>query len=279
MKRDDFSWMIGGVQGSGVDTSAQFFAKAASAGGLQVFGKREYYSNIKGEHSYFQVRVSPGTIRSHVDTVDMLATFEEETIFRHALEVRKEGAIIYDPDQDTKRLDQVPTIEANVKQALSTELSKAGLSQDIKGILELARRRGVHVYPVPYNEILKGVGARHGETSLSTLQRMLNTMAVAASFALLSYDENVVKDAVRKQFKSKPKVAEMNADAVGAAYDYMEEKYDGGFGVKLSPVKVVGTRLFVRGNSMVAMAKELAGCRFQTYYPITPASDESEFLE
>jgi 2-oxoglutarate ferredoxin oxidoreductase subunit alpha len=30
---------------------------------------------------------------------------------------------------------------------------------------------------------------------------------------------------------------------------------------------------------MVAMAKELAGCRFQTYYPITPASDESEYLE
>jgi 2-oxoglutarate/2-oxoacid ferredoxin oxidoreductase subunit alpha len=271
--------MIGGVQGSGVDTSAQFFAKAATAGGLQVFGKREYYSNIKGEHSYFQVRVSPGLIRSHVDTVDMLATFEEETIFRHALEVRKEGAIIYDPDQDSKRLDQVPTIEANVKAALSAELSKAGLSPDVKGVLELARRRGVHIYPVPYNDILKEVGAKHGESSLSTLQRMLNTMAVAASFALLSYDENVVKDAVRKQFKSKPKVAEMNADAVGAAYDYMEEKYDGGFGVKLSPVKVEGDRLFVRGNSMVAMAKELAGCRLQTYYPITPASDESEFLE
>ncbi|MDG6982941.1 MAG: 2-oxoacid:acceptor oxidoreductase subunit alpha [Nitrososphaerota archaeon] len=271
--------MIGGVQGSGVDTSAQFFAKAAAAGGLQVFGKREYYSNIKGEHSYFQVRVSRGTIRSHVDTVDMLATFEEETIFRHALEVRKEGAIIYDPDQDPKRLDQIPTIEANVRAALNAEFSRAGLSADVKGMLELARRRGVHIYPVPYNDILKEVGAKHGESSLSTLQRMLNTMAVAASFALLSYDENVVKDAVRKQFKSKPKVAEMNADAVGAAYDYMEEKYNGSFGTKLSPSVVDETRLFVRGNTVVAMAKELAGCRFQTYYPITPASDESEFLE
>ena len=279
MKRNDFSWMIGGVQGSGVDTSAQFFAKAAAAGGLQVFGKREYYSNIKGEHSYFQVRVSKDVIRSHIDTVDMLASFEEETIFRHALEVRKEGAIIYDPDQDPKRLDQVPTIEANVKAALSAELSKAGLSADVKGVLELARRRGVHIFPVPYNDILKDVGAKHGETSLSTLLRMLNTVAVASSFALLSYDENVVKDAVRKQFKSKPKVAEMNADAVGAAYDYMEEKYNGGFGVRLSPAKVEGQRLFVRGNTMVAMAKELAGCRLQTYYPITPASDESEFLE
>ena len=279
MERKDFSWMIGGVQGSGVDTSANVFARAAAAGGLHVFGKREYYSNIKGEHSYFQVRVSKDLIRSHVDTVDMLATYEEETIFRHALEVRKEGAIIYDPDQDTKRLDQVPTIEAPVRAFLTAELSKAGLSPDVRGVLELARRRGVHIYPVPYNELLKTVGSKFGETSLSTLQRMLNVMAVAASFALLSYDESLVKETVKKQFRSKPKVAEMNAGAVGVAYDFMEQKYAGSFTSKLSPVKTDGVRLFVRGNSVVAMAKELAGCRLQTYYPITPASDESEFLE
>ena len=279
MKRDDFSWMIGGVQGSGVDTSAIVFSKAAASGGLHVFGKREYYSNIKGEHSYFQVRVSKELIRSHVDAVDMLATFEEETIFRHALEVRREGAIIYDPDQDAKRLDQIPTIEARVKDSLGAELSGAGVAADVKGILELARRRGVHIYPVPYNDLLKQVGSKHGETSLSTLQRMLNVMAVASSFALLSFDEDLVKEAVRKQFKSRPKVAEMNADAVDAAYDFMEQKYAGSFAYKLSPAKIDGVRLFVRGNSMVAMAKELAGCRLQTYYPITPASDESEYLE
>lgn len=275
--------MIGGVQGSGVDTSANIFARAAATGGLHVFGKREYYSNIKGEHSYFQVRVSKNLIRSHVDTVDMLATFEEETIFRHALEVRSEGAIIYDPDQDTKRLDQVPTIEAPVRATLNAELSNAGLSDyysnSVKGILELARKRGVHIYPVPYSELLKAVGLKFGETSLSTLQRMLNVMAVASSFALLSYDENLVKEAVKKQFRSRPKVAEMNAEAVGTVYDFMEQRYGGSFAYKLSPVKTEGVMLFVRGNSIVAMAKELAGCRFQTYYPITPASDESEYLE
>jgi len=271
--------MIGGVQGSGVDTSANVFARAAASGGLFVFGKREYYSNIKGEHSYFQVRVSKTPIRSHVDTVDMLATFEEETIFRHALEVRSGGAIVYDPDQDTKRLDQVPTIEADAKAHLTAELSTNNLTPDVKGILELARRRGVHIYPIPYNTLLKEVGAKFGETSLSTLQRMLNVMAVAASFALTSYDENLVKEAVKRQFRSKPKVGEMNAGAVGAAYDYMEEKFDGSFTIKLAPIKANEVRLFVRGNSTVAMAKELAGCRFQTYYPITPASDESEYLE
>ena len=150
--------MIGGVQGSGVDTSANIFARAAAEGGLNVFGKREYYSNIKGEHSYFQVRVSKNPIHSHVDTIDMLATFEEETIFRHALEVRNEGAIIYDPDQDGTRLDDIPTIELPIKVSLTDELTKAGLSTDVKGVLELIRRRGVHIYPVPYDELLKTLG-------------------------------------------------------------------------------------------------------------------------
>ncbi|HYC11549.1 MAG TPA: 2-oxoacid:ferredoxin oxidoreductase subunit alpha [Nitrososphaerales archaeon] len=279
MDRNDFSWMIGGVQGSGVDTSANIFAKAAAAGGLWVYGKREYYSNIKGEHSYFQVRVSKTMIRSHVDTVDMLATFEEETIFRHALEVRNGGAIVYNPDQDGVRLADIPTIEGPVRVRLNDALAKSGLSADVKGLLELARRNGVHIYAVPYDQLLKKVGEEFGETSLSALQRMLNVMAVAASFALLSYDEELVKNALRKQFKSKPKVAEMNAGAVGVAYDFIGEKYDGGFGYKLEPVNTDEVRLFVRGQSTVAMAKELAGCRLQTYYPITPASDESEYLE
>ncbi|HVD20626.1 MAG TPA: 2-oxoacid:acceptor oxidoreductase family protein, partial [Nitrososphaera sp.] len=51
------SWVTGGAQGSGVDSAANIFSRACAIGGLHLFGKREYYSNIKGEHSYFTVRV------------------------------------------------------------------------------------------------------------------------------------------------------------------------------------------------------------------------------
>ena len=50
--------MIGGPQGSGVETAANIFSQVYSKMGYHVFGKREYYSNIKGEHSYFAVRIS-----------------------------------------------------------------------------------------------------------------------------------------------------------------------------------------------------------------------------
>ena len=279
MRRNDFSWMIGGAQGSGVDTSANIFAKAAAQGGLQVFGNREYYSNIKGEHSYFRVRLSKDAIHSHVDTVDMLATFDDETVARHAGEVRKDGAIIYDPTMGRNEIANMPTIEPNVSKRLYSGLDANGLPHTVDGVLEVARRRGVHIYANPYMELLKKVGEKIGETSLSSLTRMTNVMAVASSFALLMYPEANVSDAIRKQFKSKPKVAEMNVTAIATVYEYVGEKYNGGFGYRLEPIPTDEKRMFLRGSSTIGIAKVLAGCRLQTYYPITPASDESEYLE
>src|SRR5437899_10578176 len=38
-------------------------------------------------------------------------------------------------------------------------------------------------------------------------------------------------------------------------------------------------RLLLMGTEAVALGKIVGGCRVQTYYPITPAADESEFIE
>src|SRR5438128_12479515 len=93
---NDLAWMIGGPQGSGVDSSANVFARACAAGGLHIFGKRELYSNIMGEHSYFALRADSKLVRSHIHDVNVLATFEAEPLFRHAPEVPLDRAILYD---------------------------------------------------------------------------------------------------------------------------------------------------------------------------------------
>ena len=67
---NDFTWMIGGPQGSGVETAANIFSQVFSKMGYHIFGKREYYSNIKGEHSYFAVRVSEKEIHSSFPQID-----------------------------------------------------------------------------------------------------------------------------------------------------------------------------------------------------------------
>src|SRR3989442_3604398 len=76
-----FTWMIGGPQGSCINSVAENFAKACIRGGLHVFANIEYHSNIKGEHSYYRLRVDSKELRSHVDWVDLLVALDRETMF------------------------------------------------------------------------------------------------------------------------------------------------------------------------------------------------------
>jgi len=72
----------------------------------------------------------------------------------------------------------------------------------------------------------------------------------------------------------------MNITAVDAAYDYTEKTFNvQNFKLKLEKAETNEPRIFLTGNQAVAMGKVLGGCRVQTYYPITPAADESEYLE
>jgi len=72
----------------------------------------------------------------------------------------------------------------------------------------------------------------------------------------------------------------MNVVAVDTAYDYAEKNFNvNNFKHKLEKQGITEKRIFLTGNQAVAMGKVLGGCRVQTYYPITPAADESEYLE
>src|SRR3990172_2333855 len=157
LKVNELAWIIGGAQGSGVDSSATAFARASAYGGLHVYGKREYYSNIMGEHSYFQVRVCGRPIRSHVDTLNLLATFDAETIFRHVPHVLYHLSIVYDPGLAKGKLGDAPTIEARLEQDLTTYLVARGLGFTVEDLLKSAADRGVSLVPIPYAQLLTEV--------------------------------------------------------------------------------------------------------------------------
>src|SRR5438445_8630632 len=184
-KVNDVTWMTGGPQGSGVDSSASIFAGACVSGGLWTFGLREYYSSIKGPHSYFEVRVNDSRIMSHVNELDLLATFDAETLIRHAEEVSSGGGIIYDPTFANIEVDKVDTIEASVALRIKNRLEKQGLSANVQGLLEEAKHRGIDIYPIAYSDLIAKTGAQNGEHQISNVSRVMNVLAVSASLALL----------------------------------------------------------------------------------------------
>src|SRR5213596_2036530 len=240
--------MTGGPQGSGVDSSANIFAGACAIGGLWTFGLREYYSSIKGPHSYFEVRVNSERIRSHVNNVNLLATFDAETLIRHADEVNPGGGILYDPSFSAVEIDKVETIETPAVLRIKARLSKQGLPATVAGILDEAKRRNI------------------------------NVLSVSASFALLGFDLNYLDQSLERTFGGKKKVIEMNEIGARMAYDTAKGLTKQPFPYQVKPVQNQ-SRLLLMGNEAVALGKIVGGCRVQTYYPITPAADESEFIE
>jgi 2-oxoglutarate ferredoxin oxidoreductase subunit alpha len=279
MVTNRLSWMTGGAQGSGVDSAANIFGRACTIGGLHVYGKREYYSNIIGAHSYFQVRVDERPVRSHVDTMDLLVTFDEETIFRHYGEVVNGGAILYDPDLVRTSTSKIPTLEREILKRIDDDLAPLGLPATVQGILQLVEKRGVKLYPIPFAALLDSLTAEMGEDMASRLKKTVNTMAVVASLGMLEFDFDMVVKGIESQFKGKQKVVGMNIKAAEKAYDYARREYAAGFPWKLKKVVIDEKRIYLQGTQAVALGKLAGGCTFQTYYPITPASDESVYLE
>src|SRR5512138_1666911 len=107
---ESINWMAGGPQGSGVDTASTIFGRACGYGGLYVYGRREYHSNIKTMHSYFHQRVSKQPTLANIADVNLLAAFDAETVVRHVGEVVNEGGIIVDSrDLNVKVLDDIKT--------------------------------------------------------------------------------------------------------------------------------------------------------------------------
>ncbi len=253
--------MIGGPQGSGINSVAENFAKACITGGLHVFANIEYHSNIKGEHSYYRLRVDSRELRSHVDWIDLLVALDKETLFGdlnkihpthagHRHEVSPGGGIIYDA---------------------SLKLSPEAFGRD-----------DITLFPIPYMDLLIDALKEFGkERELSKYQVMVNTIALGASLGLVNYDFGLASEAIKEGFTGrKAALGELNISAAQHGYDYAAKLFGhNAFPIKLQRQALGGRRMMIRGVQAVAIGKVKAGCGFQTYYPITPATDESEYLE
>jgi len=271
--------MAGGPQGSGVDTAANIFGRACGYGGLYVYGRREYHSNIKGLHSYFHLRISSREISANVNDVDLLAAFDAETVVRHLTEVVSGGGIIVDKEQIGTKIFSIPTLSNEFRNEFRQYLDKKGLGDSLSDLLAEAEKVGIRVFQIPYMNLLKQIADKLGIEQLSRVTRMINVLTIGISFGLLDYDRSLVEKAIRTFFAEKPKIVDMNILAFEMAYNYAKENFQNSFGHKLQRIAISEERIFLSGNQAVALGKVLSGCRVQTYYPITPAADESEYLE
>lgn len=278
MAQIDFSWLIGGPQGSGVESGANVFSRVCAEMGYHIFGKREFYSNIKGEHSYFVVRVSDQEIHSNVNEISLMVSFDAETIFRHFDEVSNNGGIIYDLDLEKSTIDDILTLDHPFKERLHKFLESRNKPYTIKGVLEIAEEKGVRLYPVSFRNLLSSLADEIGNPKLKGLVRMFNTMGVALSLGVIKMPPESLLKSIEHIFERKPQVAEINKQTATYCYNYAAAKF-ADFPSTLPGKSKLENTILVQGHYGTSIGKMVSGCRFQSYYPITPASDESVYLE
>jgi len=275
--------MIGGPQGSGVDSAANIFGRACSYGGYHIYGSREYHSNIKGAHSYFHIRVSEREVLANVSDVNLLAAFDAETIIRHFREVVQNSGIILNKDDLTASISSVKTLPPEFRDELAAYLKKKGFEKTaevtVGELVKAVERERIQVFPIPYMAMLQELAKELGIEKLSKVTRTINVLTLGASFGLLNFDISLVERAIEAIFGAKPSIISMNLAALRKAYNYVKREFGDNFSYRLERLGVAEKRIFLQGNQAVALGKILGGCRVQAYYPITPAADESEYLE
>jgi len=262
VQKNRLTWMIGGPQGSGINASAEVFAKACSRAGLRVYANIEYHSNIMGKHSFYRVRVDDEDVRSYKDKADILVALDLESLagdgdhrrwathYGHLAEINDGGGVIFD--------------------------SEIGYDP------ATANRPDLRFYPVPFMEIIKKALEEVGKGEQARrYEVMKNTVGLGASLALCEYPFDLVAEVIRSQFKGKrAEVGELNVRAAKLAFEHVKQHESAkDFPYTLKPGSEPKARLLAKGYEIHAIAKLKAGCAFQTYYPISPATDESVFLE
>ena len=254
--------MIGGPQGSGINASAEVFAKACSRAGLRVYANIECHSNIMGKHSFYRVRVDDEDVRSYKDKADILVALDQETLtgdgdhrrwathYGHLGEINEGGGVIFD--------------------------SEIGFDP------ATAKRPDLRFYAVPFMEIIKKALEEVGKGEQARrYEVMKNTVGLGASLALCDYPFDLVAEVIRSQFKGKrSEVGELNVRAAKLAFEHVKQHENAKeFPYTLKPGGEPKARILAKGYEIHAIAKLKAGCAFQTYYPISPATDESVYLE
>jgi len=266
------TWMIGGAQGFGIETAAMLFGNAVAKAGYYLYGNREYYSTIKNRHSYTTLKISDKKINSTDSIANILVAIDAETIFQHFTKVS--DFIIYDKNVESVDIDSIKSLEYEIEEDAVNLLKDSGLNTTVLDAINYAKKRGAKSIPVDYKSIIMQIMNKLNIPS-PVAERARNTIGAGASFALLGLDINLLNNAIKETFNDQT-FYNLNMLAAEAGYNSAKDYLNY---YKLNPIKINSHRIQIDGNTASAIGKIIGGLRFQAYYPITPASDESTYIE
>ncbi len=278
MIKMDLNFIIGGMQGGGIETAGLLAVRALAMHGLEVFADREYHSNIKGKHSYSHIRASDERIRSIKYPVDIIGALDVETIATHYKDLRAGGMLIHDAALLDKQVTKLPSMEKERLERLKAELEREDIGTTVKELDEWLERNGRVVLQFPFSKLI----SEKTKLLSPSIERSMNTAMTTLILRAAGMPFSTVLEAIDSLFIDKSEAKELNKAVANAVNNGFNE-IPGGRKLEteiLGEKRASGVkRILVAGNDAVAIGKLIGGLRLQTYYPITPAADESFVIE
>jgi len=238
---NDFVIKFANVNGSGSASANELFAKAILRMGVPVSPRNIFPSNIQGLPTWYEVRV---TERGHLGRrggTDMMVAMNPQTWDADVAELEPGGYLFYDSTRP----------------------------------LPPSKFRGdIRVIGMPLTEICNAVYHDPRQRQL-----FKNIVYVGALAILLGIEPEVVEKLFGEQYKGKEKLLASNVQALHLGCDFARENLREPVGLQVRRADSVGDRIFVDGNSAVALGCVYGGATVAAWYPITPSSSVAEAFQ
>ncbi|MFA4982437.1 MAG: 2-oxoacid:acceptor oxidoreductase subunit alpha [Candidatus Omnitrophota bacterium] len=95
---NEFSILIGGKAGFGVDKASLVIARIINRLGYRMYVYRDYPSLIRGGHTFSIIRASEKKVSAHRDNIDFMIALNQDTVDLHKIRLKESAVIIYDSD-------------------------------------------------------------------------------------------------------------------------------------------------------------------------------------
>lgn len=274
----DVSMLLGGPQGGGIESAGQIALKSILLKGYNVIGTREYHSNIMGAHSYFHMRFTDGPARALRLPVDIVVALDAESALTHIMDVSKGSIFIYDADSKDQSVTRIPSMEHSLKKRVKEALASIGEEPTVEGAAKyVEKERGAIPLGLPIKSLLKKVADEVG-APVSSVAKTVNIIGLSAALYLAGIDQDYIAKGIELQFGKRPKILGPNITAARVSIEHVESVLGKKAALPDGPHKG-RERIIISGNEIVAIGKLVGGLTFETFYPITPASDEAFYVE
>lgn len=120
----EYSVLIGGKAGEGINTAGLSIARLFSRLGYRTYMYFDYPSLIRGGHNFAVIRASDKAIGAHRTRVDILLAFDQNGIETHRERIHEGTTVIYDASQVAKGIGQGLPLDRIIEEEKAPPITK-----------------------------------------------------------------------------------------------------------------------------------------------------------